>query len=106
MDVGRVMFGGCMAVEDVGDLGLMVTQLLLLRVLLLSIGKREPRQYKDGQGQEDFASTLVSDEPSFARRPSQHIGDGNVVGGWGVGAKRKDRDFLVITSKAGGWTSW
>ena len=50
MDVCLIVFGRCIAVENIGDLGLVVTQLLLLRVLLLSIGKREPRQYEDGQG--------------------------------------------------------
>lgn len=53
-------------------------------LLLLSINEREPWKHKDGQSEEDLGLALFSDKPSFARRPSPHVGTVNidvVVGG-------------------------
>lgn len=47
-------------------------------MLLLSINERKPWEHKDGQSEEDLGLALFSDKPSFARRPSPHVGTVNI----------------------------
>ena len=49
----------------------------LSHLLLLSVDYGKPGQEDEGQGEQNLA--LLGDQPSLARRPSQHDGGNNVV---------------------------
>jgi len=71
-------------------------------LLLLSINERKPWENKDGQSEEDLGLALFSDKPSFARRPSPHVGAVNIdvvveglLGAFGVPSSRREETGVM-----------